>query len=271
MTGTIDPPLVTRVNPYVGPRSLRAGERLEGRSRELDQLCDAVVADRVVLLFSPSGAGKSSLLEAGLRPFLETKGFSVAPTIRVNQDVPGNRYAVSAMLSLDEENVVDQHTRLGAFAETTLARYVADSVKRRHPETEVCLIFDQFEEVFTLDPVDVDVKAEFFRQLGELLHDRGVWAVIAMREDYIAHLDPFLKVFPRRLATRLRLDFLDERSAIAAVKNPAAAIGVEFTDAAAEGLVSDLRAVTVTRGGVPTPELGPYVEPVQLQVVCSQL
>ena len=80
-------------------------------------------------------------------------------------------------------------------------------------------MFDQFEEVFTLDPVDVAVKAAFFAQLGELLRDRGVWAVIAMREDYIAHLDPYLKVFPRRLATRRRLDFLDERSALAAVRN----------------------------------------------------
>ena len=83
----------SRANPYVGPRPLRFGERLHGRQRELDELRDAVVADRVVLLYSPSGAGKSSLLEAGLRPALEAKGFFVAPTIRVNQDGPGNRYA----------------------------------------------------------------------------------------------------------------------------------------------------------------------------------
>ncbi len=259
-------------NPYVGPRPLRFGERLHGRTRELDRLCDAVVADRVVLLYSPSGAGKSSLLEAGLRPALRAKGFLVAPTVRANLDTPGNRYATSALLSLNEALPADLWQDPDALAGTTLAEYVSsDSVASLHNGAELCLIFDQFEEVFTLDPVDVTVKTEFFEQLGELLHDRGVWAVIAMREDYIAQLDSYLAVFPRRLATRQRLDFLDERSALAAVRKPAAAVGVQFTDEAAELLVSDLQSVMVTRAGVLTLQRGLYVEPVQLQVVCSQL
>ncbi len=244
-------------NPYVGPRPLRFGEHLHGRARELDRLCDAVVADRVVLLYSPSGAGKSSLLEAGLRPALGAKGFFVAPTIRVNLDMPGNRYATSTLLSLNEALPADRGQGPEALAATTLAEYVSSaSVASLHTEAEICLIFDQFEEVFTLDPLDVAAKAVFFEQLGELLRDRGVWAVIAMREDYIAQLDAYLGVFPRRLATRQRLDFLDERSALAAVRNPAAAMGVEFTDEAAQLLVGDLQTVMVTRGGAPTQQRG---------------
>ena len=125
--------------------------------------------------------------------------------------------------------------------------------------------------MFTLDPVDVPVKAAFFEQLGELLRDRGVWAVIAMREDYIAQLDAYLGVFPRRLATRMRLDFLDERARFRRLAQPGCGMGVAFTDDAADSLVADLRTVIVTRAGEPTREQGPYVEPVQLQVVCSQL
>ncbi len=261
-----------RTNPYVGPRSLRFGERVHGRDRELDQLRDAVVADRIVLLYSPSGAGKSSLLEAGLRPALEARGFFVAPTIRVSQDVAGNRYALSAMLSLEEALPAERRRGSEALSALTLAQYVSgEALSSLHPDKEICLIFDQFEEVFTLDPVDIAAKALFFEQLGELLRDRSVWVVIAMREDYIARLDPYLETFPRRLATRLRLDFLDERAALAAVRNPAATMGVQFTDEAAHALVDDLRTVIVTRGGAPTRMAGPYVEPVQLQVVCSQL
>jgi hypothetical protein len=53
-------------NPYVGPRPLTAGEKLYGRDRELADLMDLLIAKRIVLLYSPSGAGKSSLLQAGL-------------------------------------------------------------------------------------------------------------------------------------------------------------------------------------------------------------
>ena len=262
----------TGTNPFVGPRSLHVDEPIYGRDRELRQLRDAVVADRIVLLYSPSGAGKSSLLEAGLRPALRMKGFEVAPTIRLNYDLPGNRYVSSAIQSLDEARPDSEGRDPDALGTITLSGYVADTLAA-HPgrDAETCLIFDQFEEVFTLDPTDTPAKDEFFRQLGELLRDKDVWAVIAMREDYIAHLDPHLGNFPRRLATRLRLDFLDDHAALDAIRRPAEAAGIAFSESAADLLVSDLRRLIVTRGGMATPEKGPYVEPVQLQVVCRQL
>jgi len=51
-----------RPNPYVGPRSFRTGETLYGRDRELGELLDRLIAERIVLLYSPSGAGKTSFL-----------------------------------------------------------------------------------------------------------------------------------------------------------------------------------------------------------------
>ncbi len=48
-------------------------------------------------------------------------------------------------------------------------------------------------------------------------------------------------------------------------------LGVDFTESAADRLLDDLRQVRVQRGTIVTEELGPYVEPVQLQVVCRQL
>ncbi len=272
MTELADRPVATARNPYVGPRSLIAGEPIYGRDRELDELRDALIADRLVLLYSPSGAGKSSLLDAGLRPALAAKEFVVSPTIRVSQQVEGaaNRYVASTMLSLEPLIPPERRVPVSAFDTTTLAEYLA----RVDVDggSEICLIFDQFEEVFTLDPVDLPVKAAFFDELGQLLRDdRSIWAVIALREDYLAQLDPYLGVFPRRLATRRRLDFLDQRAALAAVRSPARAAGVEFTDDGAELLIDDLRTVNVVRGGQPSSEKGPYVEPVQLQVVCSKL
>ena len=115
----------------------------------------------------------------------------------------------SAMLSIEEavtERLRQPAETLGAM---TLAEYVSRAeLTSGQADAEVCLFFDQFEELFVLDPVDVGEKAAFFEQLGVLLRDRNIWTLIAMREDFLAQLDPYLGVFPRRLATRIRLDFL---------------------------------------------------------------
>ena len=75
-------------NPYVGPRPFETGERLFGRDREARELLDLFIAERIVLLHSPSGAGKTSLLRAALIPRLRDEGFSVLPVARVNTAAP---------------------------------------------------------------------------------------------------------------------------------------------------------------------------------------
>ena len=64
----------TRPNPYPGPRSFQQGERLYGRERETAELLDLLIAERIVLLYSPSGAGKTSLVQAALIPELTARG-----------------------------------------------------------------------------------------------------------------------------------------------------------------------------------------------------
>ncbi len=78
----------TRPNPYVGPRAFQTGEKIYGRDREVRELLDLLIAERIVLLHSPSGAGKSSLVQAGLIPALEGEGFQVLPVARVNLEPP---------------------------------------------------------------------------------------------------------------------------------------------------------------------------------------
>jgi hypothetical protein len=266
-------------NPYVGPRPIRRGEALDGRDREIESLQDVLIAERIVLLYSPSGAGKSSLLEAGLRPELVRHDFHVLPTIRVGLAESGldpenasNRYKLSALLSLEEGRPRDRKLRASELVAITfddyLGRLEADTPA---VTSETCLFFDQFEELFTLDPTDQDVKRAFLEDVGIALRNRSRWALFAMREDFIAHLDPYLGLIPTRFSARYRLDLLGVEAAKAAARRPAARLGVDFSEAAADRLVDDLRRVRVQRGAVVTEELGPYVEPVQLQVVCRQL
>lgn len=125
-------------NPYIGPRSFRVGEQMYGRDREVEELLDLLIAERIVLLSSPSGAGKTSLVHAALIPRLKEEGFEILPTIRVNTEIPLpspssgqtpngeasdssetstpaktpsiNRYMLSVIMSLEEE--LPEHLRL---------------------------------------------------------------------------------------------------------------------------------------------------------------
>jgi hypothetical protein len=76
--------------PYVGPRPFGRDEKdlFFGRDREARDLCSLVVAHPIVLLHAASGAGKSSLLNAGLIPLLEQRGYDVLPPARVSGRIP---------------------------------------------------------------------------------------------------------------------------------------------------------------------------------------
>ncbi len=289
--------------PYTGPRPFERADRhnFYGRQREVEELLDLLIAERVVLLYSPSGAGKSSLLVAGLMPRLEKEHFRTLPVMRVSRrPLPehaaacagANRYVLSLLLYL-EEGLPEGMARLAPaqLAGLKLTEYLKQRYDFADTTEPQVLIFDQFEEVLTLRPADElgapesmtpaererlfdadrEAKQEFFAQVGAVLRNRRRWAVFAMREDYVASLDPYLAAVPTRLANTYRLDLLDRDEALEAVCRPAESEGVQFATEAAAKLVDDLRQLRVTgpAGLVKVP--GPHVEPVQLQVVCLSL
>jgi WD40 repeat protein len=282
-----------RVNPYVGPRAFQTGEKLYGRDREIRQLADLLVAERIVLLHSPSGAGKTSMIRAGLIPQLEGQGFYFLPVVRVNQEPPAtngagevNRYVYSVLLSLEEEvENPDEQLSPEELQSMTIRDYLARRAERHlqaqpegafayreESEQDEILIFDQFEEILTINPSDRAGKEAFFEQLGEALRDRQVWALFSMREDYMAALAPYHRPVPTRFHITYRLDLLGTQAAMQAIQAPARSQGVTFVDTAAHRLVDDLRKIQMQRPDGSLQEVpGLYVEPVQLQVVCYRL
>jgi WD40 repeat protein len=277
-----------RPNPYVGPRAFETGEQLYGREREARELLLFLISQRIVLLHSPSGAGKTSLVQAGLIPRLREEGFHVLPVARVNLEPPAstagkagggfNRYIYSVLLSLGEGLPPDKQVPLEQLAGISLAEYLDKRPRpdpapgeEDRPQVEV-LIFDQFEEILTIDPNDQEGRTAFFAQVGEALRSRNRWALFSMREDYIAALDPYLRSIPTRLASRYRLDLLGVDAALQAIQNPPHSQGVDFDADAAIKLADDLRRIQIQQpDGSITEQPGPYVEPVQLQVVCYRL
>ncbi|NNE11979.1 MAG: ATP-binding protein, partial [Ilumatobacter sp.] len=247
---------VTGDNPYVGPRPFKQGQKIYGRDRAIRDLVNLLLAERVVLMYSPSGAGKTSLIQAGLIPEVERMGFVVSPRLRVNREPPPgpapdgfNRYVHSIRSGL-----------------------VTSSVDDPPDDVRELLIFDQFEEVLTIDPSDVRGRREFFEEVGRLLDHPNRRALFAIREEFLAALDPYRRHLLNSLDVRYRLDLLDARQAQDAIVKPAADQEVTFEPDAATLLANQLRTVNVLRpDGTVDSRIGPHVEPVQLQIVCERL
>ncbi len=268
--------------PYVGPFAFKTEDRWRffGRDGEEADLRDLLIAERIVLFYSPSGAGKTSLVQALLLPKLDKAGFRVLPVIRVNVEPnptatgpAPNRYVASALLSLEQDLPDAEKTPESELAALSLAAYL-DQRRERAGEGATkpeMLVFDQLEEILTLDPTDRPAKEAFFAQVGAALADRNRWAIFCIREDYVAGLDPYRRFIPTRLAATARLDLLGTEAGMEAIRKPAAEVGVRFADAAARKLVDDLSRVRVEQNGDLVNRPGTYVEPVNLQVVCLNL
>ena len=82
------------------------------------------------------------------------------------------------------------------MAKLTLAEFLARNGPGPEKSDNEVLIFDQFEEILTRNPIDEDAKEEFFWQVGEVLQPKNRWALFAMREEFVAGLDPYIGPFP---------------------------------------------------------------------------
>ncbi|HSS79542.1 MAG TPA: WD40 repeat domain-containing protein, partial [Thermoanaerobaculia bacterium] len=261
------PPL--EVRPYVGPRPFDEKERdlFYGRDREAADLCSLVIAHAAVLFYAPSGAGKTSLLQARLIPLLKEKEFEVLRPARVRAPAfgAGNAYVRGILAAWTPEGAPPSPP------ETTLGEFLAARPCRRDDLGEPLprvLVFDQAEEIFDTGPWQD--RRELFQQLGAALDaDPRLRVVLALREEYLARLDPFAAQMPERLRIHFRLEPLRRSAALAAVIGPLRATACHFAPGIAEKLVDDLMQVATADGE--SEEKQELVEPVQLQAVCQRL
>jgi hypothetical protein len=248
-------------NPFVGPRPLEMRDGIYGRDEEIRELFWFLAAERIVWLHSPSGAGKTSLLQAGLIPKLQTDDFEVLPPIRVNRQGSGtcfanpglNRYEASMLSCLGAASGLNEFLASGANGKS------------------LTLIFDQFEEILTLDSTDVEAKRDFFEIVGRMLQRPDIWALFVMREDFLPALDPYVRAIPTMMNNRFRLDLLSADKAREAMLQIALKGDREFSTDAVRILGKELAKVRVQAGGREEWKEGRTVEPVILQVVCRSM
>jgi hypothetical protein len=256
-------------SPYVGPRPFAAAERalFFGRDREIGELTSLVISHPTTLLYAVSGAGKSSLLTAGLRPALHEQGFEIPPTMRLQApfSLPRNVRNVYAFAALSR--LVGE----GLDPQATLADVLRDRPREEDrygfPSPRL-LCFDQVEELFTLFPDRWKHRAAFVAQIAEACaQDPDLRVLLSLREEYLAEFERFVPD-----AGRFHLERLRTQAALLAVQGPLVRLGVRFVPGAAESLVHDLQQTRVDLGGGRTVAVvGEFVEPVHLQVVCRTL
>ncbi len=269
--------------PYVGTRPFdrKDSENFFGRDREADDLFSLVLAVPVVLIYAASGAGKSSLLNAGLIPRLEKEGFQILGPAEVTGPVPPatrkitNIYRFHTLSGLNKAFPIATESELASLS-------LSDFLQRlyeREPGRPRVLIFDQFEKFFIVNVAQSEQRRAFIDELAEVSRAGfRLKVVFAMREEYIAQFEVFAYSLPDKLRTRMRLEPLRERAAVEAIRGPLERIGLFFekgekdSDNPAEGLVRELLKIHIDAGANKRNEIaGEFVEPIQLQVVCQNM
>ncbi len=169
----------TNVEPYVGPRPFQRIDKafFFGREKEASDLLSLIIANPLLLLYSRSGAGKTSLINARLVPMLEREGIYTLPIARVQGRIPkeinlgetlgANVYVFNVLASWkkkEDDPLVLMKMSLAEF----LSRE-RKPVGEGEQEAPRVIVFDQFEELFTFYPGRWADRLEFFRQVGDLL------------------------------------------------------------------------------------------------------
>jgi len=269
--------------PYVGPRPFKKDESdlFFGRDQEADELVSLITAHPVVLFYAQSGAGKSSLLNAKVVPKLgDEEDFEVLGPLRIQGQIPANFvvdkkaniYVLNALLSYSEGA---NPAQLASLTLPEFFKRLAPRLNKFNENRPRVIIFDQFEELFTSYPDRWEDRTAFFEQVHDAIAGQTeskipLRVVFAMREDYIAELDPYAPLLPEKLRTRYRLERLREHAALSAIIKPLQGTGRSYSPGVAEQIVENLRKIPGHSVGDDA-KLGPYIEPVQLQVVCQSI
>jgi formylglycine-generating enzyme required for sulfatase activity len=225
-----------------------------GRDEEVNQLVQRIMAHRLTVLFGQSGVGKTSLINAGVIPRLEEKGY-ISLYLRVLREPTAS--IKQAVLQLGQGDI-SPSSDLYSFLEQALC----SSSSILH--SPLVIFLDQFEEFFVR--LGKATRAAFAEELAACLRfDLDLRFVLSLRGDYLGRLHSWARVSDQvpqlpddPLLNRFCLENLNTEKARLAITQPAQAFKLRYEDELLETLLDDL-------------EQEEDVEPPQLQIVCHKL
>jgi tetratricopeptide (TPR) repeat protein len=285
---------VDHEHPWLGLASFTEETRayFYGREEEIAELSRRVQRKLLTILFGQSGLGKTSILRAGIVPRLRPEGYCpVYVRIDYSRDAPEPSEQIKEAIFRATQSL-GQWTQTGvAVSGESLWEFLhhRDDVLRDSSGRTLIplLIFDQFEEIFTLaqsDDFGRKRAAQFLEDLADLVENRAPKALearieqdeaaaerfdftrgdyrilIALREDYLAHLEGVKGIMPSITQNRMRLARMTGAQALTAVLKPG---GRLVSEEVAESIVRFIA------GGSELPNA--EVEPSLLSLICREL
>jgi tetratricopeptide (TPR) repeat protein len=281
-------------HPWLGLASFSEETRgyFYGREEEVAELCRRVQRKQLTILFGQSGLGKTSILRAGIVPRLRPEGYcpvyvridyspeSPVPTEQIKQAIFRATQAAGAW--------TQPGTAVSGESLWEFLHHRDDVLRDASGKALIpLLIFDQFEELFTLaqsDDFGRQRAAQFIEDLSDLVENRAPKALeakmdqdesavdgfdftrsdyrilIALREDYLAHLEGLKGSMPSISQNRMRLARMTGAQALSAVVKPGGR------------LVSEEVAGSIVRFVAGGAELvNAEVEPALLSLICREL
>jgi tetratricopeptide (TPR) repeat protein len=286
--------LVDEEHPWLGLDSFSEETRhfFYGREEEIAELARRVQRKTLSILFGQSGLGKTSILRAGIVPRLRREGFCpVYVRIDYSRDSPSPSQQIKQAIFRATEDA-GKWTRPGSAVQgESLWEFLhhRDDLLMDSTGNAITplLIFDQFEEIFTLAQDDDFGRrrvAEFVEDLADLVENRAPKALeamlenedsmverfdfnradyrilIALREDYLPHLEGLKAAMPSITQNRMRLARMTGDQALAAVLKPG---GKLVNQEVAESIVRFVAGGSELRNA--------EVEPSLLSLVCREL
>ena len=193
--------------PYVGltPFAETDAAYFFGRESERRVLVDNLLSSRLTLLYGESGAGKSSLLNAGVAFELRAEPeFSVVAFRTWRSDpLPGLIDAISRSAGIESNG-----------APGNLLECIQNCAGRH----TLLVVLDQFEEYFHYHPRE----SAFDDELARVLNHPGIPAnfLVSIREDWLAALDRYKGRIPGLFENYLRMQHLSVNGATEAIEGP---------------------------------------------------
>ncbi|GJI92475.1 nSTAND1 domain-containing NTPase [Duganella hordei] len=247
-----------------------------GRKLNVDQLVQVVVAQAqaacaMVLVLGPSGAGKTSLVQAGLIPALKAgaapadAGLAISAHLQLDCADMGQAGLLDTLASVLLDAELDGHQLFDNTSAVALAQRLAqdlpgviEQLQKQMPAIQLMVFIDRFEAVFRLPHVGEQERAVFINVLDQLARSGCVLLVLACRNDFYPHLS----AYPALMNLKLRgghFDLAPPGSADIAqiIRHPAQVAQLRYTtDERGESL--DELLISAARSGPDTLPLLQY-------------
>ena len=235
--------------PYPGLRPFVSAEWpiFFGRETMTDDIIDLVTKKHLVVVHGDSGSGKSSIVRAGVLVQLQQGHAATGARWRTcamlpREDPLGNLARALAGLLVDEptpDQILDVRHILnrGRQAPRILARRV-----RRGKSDHICILVDQFEELFTLAKWRSPEETRLFVDLLVGLQQkptRGLYAILTMRSEFLGHCARYEGLAEAVNRTQYLLPRMERPALLRAICEPATLYGGEVSQVLAERLIVD--------------------------------